>query len=218
MRVALLLSLALAVPAAAQTPSATLAALRADFPADHSALAARLQGKSGEEARRIAYGGMQAFLKTHRQAILSAPGPLVIALEKRHGAMLRALGSRDAAACAAVGDRGFYSRAALERAYAPGIDDYGVALVAAARAGKGGPPPPSPSPADFTALMAKLAAITPGVPVRRMLEDRAFRARATPGQLCEGAAAMHEAAVALPGTQAQRMSRILLAAVIGVED
>lgn len=58
--------------------------------------------------------------------------------------------------------------------------------------------------------MALVEKIQPDVPVRRMLMDREFRAKATAEQLCFGAAAMHEAAAALAGTQGERVASQLI--------
>jgi hypothetical protein len=47
------------------------------------------------------------------------------------------------------------------------------------------------------------------------MRDPSARARATPVQLCRGAAALHEAVAKLPADQAGRIARLLLGAVIG---
>src|ERR1044072_5520250 len=90
------LLLAVAAPAAAQSsaalPSATLEALRRDFPQEYAALASGLAGKTPEEGRRLAYAGIERFLDGHRAQILAAPGATLVAIEARHGAMLRSLG------------------------------------------------------------------------------------------------------------------------------
>jgi hypothetical protein len=105
--------LACAAPAAAQLPTATIAALSRDFPEDHAALARQMAGKPAEEARRLAYAGIDAFLSARLRSILAAPGPALLALEAQEGALLRALGRQDVRLCATVGDRGFFSPEAL---------------------------------------------------------------------------------------------------------
>lgn len=214
---ALLLLAALGAPASAQPgpPSAALEAMRRDFPLDHAALAAELARKAGEEARRAAYAGLERFGRAHLDAILAAPAPARLALEARHGAMLRALERQDVALCARVGDRGFFSAEALAGAAPPGLDDYGAALVEAARAGAGRTVSSQVTAADFTAWLAAVARIEPAVPVRAMLMDPAVRAASSPERLCRGAAAMHEAVAALPPDVAERISRALLRSVIG---
>ena len=216
---ALLLLLAGLAPAAAQTPAdmgTALEAMRRDFPLDHGALAGQLAGKAPDEARRVAYAGLERFGAAHLNAILAAPPPLLIDLEARQGALLRAIAVRDVALCARVGDRGFFSAEALAGAPPPGLDDYGAALIAAAKAGAGRTPPaPDVSEEDFNAWLGAVAKIEPGVPVRDMLLVPGARAAASPDQLCRGAAAMHEAAARLPAGVAERMARILLRSVIG---
>jgi hypothetical protein len=218
---AFLLLAAASASAAAQPPggppAATIEALRRDFPEDHAALAAALADKSPDQQRRLAYAAIDRFLLEHRDAILAAPGPAPVALERRHGALLRALGEQDVRLCATVGDRGLFSEAALAGPPPAGLDEFGAALVEAAKAGAGMPPEPRNASAsdDALAFLAMVEKIEPGIPFREMLSDRSRRALSPPDQLCRGAAAMHEAAAALPGEQGRRMSRIMLGLAIG---
>jgi hypothetical protein len=207
------------VPAAAQLPTGapvrTLEAIRRDFPLDHQPIAAALAGKPPEEARRVAYAGIDRFLRSRGGAILTAPGPSLMAIEARQAALLRALGRQDLQLCATVGDRGFFSSEALAGPAPSGLDDYGVALVEAAKAGAGRAAAPSlATREDFLAWLAAVGKAEPGVPVRAMLTDRALRLKSTPDQLCRGAAAMHEAVAALPSDQGERVARTLLRSVI----
>ena len=213
-----LLLLAVAAPAAAQPPAATMEALRRDFPADHAALARQLAGKAPDEARRLAYAGIDDFLSAHRDSILAAPGPALLALETRQGALLRALGKRDTQLCATVGDRGFFSPEASAGAVPEGFDDYGVALVEAAKAGAAAPrAEPAPASADdYRAWLEVVGRIEPDVPVQAMLTDRELRRASTPDHLCRGAAAMHEGAAALGGEAGERVARTLIRSVIGI--
>jgi hypothetical protein len=205
-------------PAAARPPAGAsvpiLEAMRRDFPLDHQSIAAALVGKPPEEARRLAYEGIDRFLRGRRDSILSAPGPSLAAIEARQAAMLRALGRQDVRVCAAVGDRGFFSREALAGAELAGLADYGLALIEAARLGFRATPTPPAQKEDFLAWLAAVEKIEPDVPVGAMLSDRARRAAATPDQLCRGAAAMHEAVAALPAGRRERVARTLLASVI----
>lgn len=217
----LLLAAALA-PAPAQAPAglptATLEAMRRDFPAEHAALSASLAGKAPGEARRLAYAGIDKILSERVEAVLAAPGPALVALEARQGALLRALGRQDVGLCAIVGDRGFFSPEALAGAAPPGLDDYGAALIGAAKAGAestAAPPAPA-SKEDFRAWLERVAKIEPGVPVQAMLTDRELRQASSPDHLCRGAAAMHEAAAALGGEAGERVARTLLRSVIAV--
>jgi hypothetical protein len=215
----LILAAALA-PAAAQPPrdasAAILEAMRRDFPLDHQAIAATLAGKAPEEARRLAYVGIDRFLRGRRNAILAAPGKSLIAIETRQGAMLRALGRRDVRLCATVGDRGFFSSEAAAAAPPPGLEAYGIALVEAAKAGAGSArPAPLATREDFLGWLTAVGKLEPDVPVREMLADRALRARSSPDHLCRGAAAMHEAVAALPADRAERVARTLLSSVVG---
>jgi hypothetical protein len=131
--------------------------------------------------------------------------------------MLRALEKQNVRLCAVIGDRGVFSQEALAGPAPPGLDEFGVGLIEAAKAGAGvSPIPPNPQAReDVAAWFAMVGKIEPDIPVGAMLSDRALRAAAPPVQLCRGAAAMHEAAVALPASQAERMSRILLGLSIG---
>lgn len=216
MRLALLLLLAVASPSAAEPPAATLEALARDFPIDHRSLAASLAGRPPPEARRLAYAGIDRFLRGRRAAILAAPGPALVSIEARQGAMLRALAKQDVGLCAAVGDRGFFSSEAAAGAAPAGLDEYGIALIEAAKAGAGRAPAlPAATREDFLAWLAAIEKIEPGVPVRAMLADRELRARSSPDQLCRGAAAMHEAVAALAPAAAERIARTLLSSVVG---
>lgn len=216
MRFLTLLLLAVAAPAAAQPPVATLEALRRDFPADHAALAGELAGKTPDEARRLAYAGIERFLRARRDRILAAPGSSLVAIEARQGALLRALGKADVRLCAAVGDSGFFSVAALAGPAPPGLDDYGVALVEAAKVGLlGQAAAPAASREDYLAWLAVIDKIEPWIPVRAMLADRSLRFKSSPDELCRGAAAMHEAVASLPADQGVRVARTLLGSVIG---
>ena len=211
---------AAAAPAAAQPasgpPGPVLEAMRRDFPLDHRALAATLAGKPPEEARRLAFAGIDTFLRSRRAAILGAPASALVAIEARQGAMLRALAKQDVVLCARVGDRGFFSSEASAGAEPPGLDDYGVALVEAAKAGAGRAPAQTAATRDdFLAWLDAIEKIEPGVPVRAMLADRELRARSSPDHLCRGAAAMHEAVAALPPASAERIARTLLGSVVG---
>ena len=217
---ALLILAAALAPAAAQPPSGPpgpiLEAMRRDFPLDHQALAATLAGKAPDEARRLAYAGIDRFLRGRRDSILRAPGPTLIAIEARQGALLRTLAKQDVRLCASVGDRGFFSSEASAGPVPAGLEDYGIALVEAARAGAGAAPPaPQASKEDFIAWLEAVAKIEPEVPVRAMLADPALRSRSSPEHLCRGAAAMHEAVASLPADRAERVSRTLLRSVIG---
>jgi hypothetical protein len=218
MRLFAFLLLAVAAPAAAQPPAATMEALRRDFPEDHAALARDLAGKAPEEARRLAYAGIDNFLAARLDAILAAPGPALLALEARQGALLRAIGRQDVQLCATVGDRGFYSPEALAAAAPEGLDAYGVALVEAAKAGAAASAA-EPEPAsrqDYAAWLKAVARIEPDVPVQAMLTDRELRRASTPDHLCRGAAAMHEGAAALGGEAGVRVARTLIRSVIGI--
>lgn len=219
---ALLLLAAALAPAAAQAPvgpppAGTMEALRRDFPLDHEALSRQLAGKAPDEARRLAYAGIDRFLRAHSSAILAAPGPSLVALEARQGALLRALERQDVRLCAVVGDRGFFGEDALAGPPPPGFDEFGAGLVAAAKAGAGPPrsAPAAATPEDVAAWFAMVARIEPDIPVRQMLGDRALRAASPPEKLCRGAAAMHESAAALSGGAGERMSRTLLRLSIG---
>jgi hypothetical protein len=207
-------------PASAQSPAGppvrTLDAMRRDFPLDHQAIAATLAGKPPEEARRLAYAGIDRFLRSRNGAILAAPGSILVAIEARQAAMLRALGRQDSRLCAAVGDRGFFSSEAAAGAAPAGLDDYGVALVEAAKAGAGTARAPTLArKEDFQGWIAAVGRIEPDVPVWQMLQDRELRARSSPDQLCRGAAAMHEAVAALGPGRNERLARTLLRSVIG---
>jgi hypothetical protein len=216
-RLAALLIL-VAAPAVAQphggAAAPILEAMRRDFPIDHQGIAAGLVGKTPEEARRLAYEGIDRFLRGRRASILAAPGPTLVAIEARQGAMLRAMGKRDSRLCATVGDRGFFSREASAGAEPAGLADYGVAMVAAAREGFRAPATPPATKEDFLAWLAAVEKIEPEVPVRAMLADRERRAAASPDHLCRGAAAMHEAVAALPAGSRERIARTLLSSVI----
>lgn len=217
---ALLILAAGLAPAAAQqpadAPARTLEAIRRDFPLDHRALAATLAGKAPEEARRLAYAGIDRFLRSRSAAILAAPGSALVSIEARQGALLRALGRQDMRLCATVGDRGFFSSSALAASPSAGLDDYGVALVEAAKAGSGAAgPAPLATKEDFMAWLEAVAKIEPDVPVRDMLFDRELRAAASQDHLCRGAAAMHEAVAGLPPASRERVARTLLRSVIG---
>jgi hypothetical protein len=216
----LLLLAAAFAPAAAQPPAdapvRTLEAMRRDFPLDHQAIAATLAGKAPGEARRLSYAGIDRFLRSRSTAILAAPGPALVSIEARQGALLRALGRQEVRLCATVGDRGFFSSEAAAGAPLAGLDDYGVALVEAAKAGSGAvSSAPLATKEDFTAWLAAVAKIEPGVPVRDMLFNRALRTAASQDHLCRGAAAMHEAVAALPPAARERVARTLLRSVIG---
>lgn len=219
-RLAALLILAAAglAPAAAQPPSGAAApileAMRRDFPLDHRAIAATLAGKPPEEARRLAYEGIDRFLRGRRESILAAPAPSLVAIEARQGSMLRALGRQDVRLCAVVGDRGFFSREAAAGTEPAGLAEYGVALVEAAKIGFRATPAPPAAKEDFQAWLAAVERIEPQVPVAAMLADPARRAASSPDQLCRGAAAMHEAVAALPSGRRERVARTLLASVI----
>jgi hypothetical protein len=216
MRLALVLLLAVAAPAAAQPPAATMEALSRDFPIDHAALARELSGKTPEEARRLAYAGIERFLRARRDRIMAAPGSSLVAIEARQGALLRALGREDVQLCAAVGDSGFFSVAALAGPAPPGLDDYGVALVEAAKAGAAeSAAAPAASREDYLAWLTIVDKIEPWIPVRAMLADRSLRFKSSPDNLCRGAAAMHEAVASLPADHGARVARTLLGSVIG---
>jgi hypothetical protein len=216
---AVLLTLSAFAPAAAQAPATapvrTLEAMRRDFPLDHQAIAATLAGKPPQEARRLAYAGIERFLRNRSGAILAAPGPDLVAIEARQAALLRDLGRQDVRLCATVGDRGFFSSEAAAAAAAPaGLDDYGVALIQAAKAGAGtARTPVLATKEDFFAWIALLAKIEPDVPTWAMLQDRELRARSTPDQLCRGVTAMHAAVAALPPAVGERLARTLLRSV-----
>lgn len=216
----LLILLASAAPAAAQPTAVAsapiLEAMRRDFPLDHQAIAATLTGKPPAEARRLAYEGIDRFLRGRRDSILAAPGPALVAIEARQAALLRALGRQDVRLCATVGDRGFFSPEALAGVEPAGLAEYGVALIEAAKAGFRAPATPPAAKEDFLDWLAAVERIEPQVPVRAMLADRARRAAASPDQLCRGAAAMHEAVAVLPAGRRERVARTLLASVIAV--
>jgi hypothetical protein len=217
---ALLVLAAALTPACAQPPSRPLEpileAMRRDFPLDHQALAATLAGKPPQEARRLAYIGIDRFLRSRRAAILAAPGPALRSIEARQATMLRTLQKQDVALCATVGDRGFFSSEASAGAAPRGLEEYGIALVEAAASASGvGSAPPSATKEDFLAWLAEVEKIEPGVPVRAMLFDRELRARSSRDHLCRGAAAMHEAVAALAPASGERVARTLLGSVIG---
>ncbi|HEY5723543.1 MAG TPA: hypothetical protein VIT45_14605 [Allosphingosinicella sp.] len=207
---------AVASPAAAQPASPrVLESLRTHFPEDHSALAARLAGQSPEAARLMLAEALEKFQQERLQAILAAPGARLIAIEARHGALLRALQARDMRLCAVVGDRGFFSREARAGPAPEGLDDYAIALIEAAAAGRGRAAPRPAAKEDFQAWLVELERRDPSVPVRFMLQDRELRRSSSDEHLCVGAALMHEAAAALPPEQAARVAATLIRSVIG---
>lgn len=223
-RLAALLILA-AAPAAAQLPVVEVAApagasapileaMRRDFPLDHRAIAASLAGKPPEDARRLAYQGIDRFFRGRRNSILAAPDASLVAIEARLGALLRTLGRQDVGLCAKVGDHGVFSREALAGAEPEGLADYGLAMIEAAKAGSGATPTAAVTKEDLEAWLAQVGRIEPGVPVRAMLGDGAVRAAASPDHLCRGAAAMHEAVAALPSGRRERVARTILSSVI----
>jgi hypothetical protein len=219
LRLALLIFAAQPAPVATQSPASAVApileAMRRDFPLDHQSISASLEGKTAEDSRRLAYEGIDRFLRGRSASILAAPGPSLVAIEARQGAMLRALGRRDVRLCAAVGDRGFFSSEALAGPAPPGLGDYGAALIEAARAGSGSASAPTlATKEDFEAWLAAVGRIEPGVPVLAMLQDRTLRGRSTADQLCRGASAMHEAVAALPPGRNERVARTLLRSVV----
>ena len=208
--------LILASPAIAQVPGGTIEAMRRDFPQEHAGLAADLAGKSPEDARRAAYGAIDRFLRARRDPILAAPASMLVSIEARQAALLRALAKQDVALCAAVGDRGFFSSEALGGPAPAGLDDYGVALIEAAKAGAARSPAAEPATKeDFLAWLDGIARIEPDVPVRDMLVDRAIRPKSSADHICRGAAAMHEAVAALPSGPRERIARAVLKSVIG---
>jgi len=204
-------------PAAAQSPAPVLAALQRSFPAEHAALSGQLRGHSAAAQSRLVSEAMHRFAVAHQAAIVAAPGGRLIGLEVRHGAMLRALQRRDVALCARLGDRGFFGRAARAAAPAPNLDDYAVALIEAAAAGRGRPPPAAAEREDYSAWMAAVGRREPDVPVQTLLLDREARARASDDHLCAGAAAMHEAIGDLPPEQGARVAATLIRSLITVE-
>lgn len=190
-------------------------ALREAFPAEHEALAGRLAGKPPEEARKIAYAGFAGFLAAHRGAILNAPAATLVDIERRQAAMLRAVGAEDAARCALIADLGFFSEEAAAVPAPPGLDDYAAVLVSAAKAGAG--PARLAAPAtreDFLAWIAAAEKAEPGLPIRRMLTDKAARAASPADSQCRAAAALHEAAARLPGAGGERIARTMIGIVL----
>jgi hypothetical protein len=183
--------------------------MRTHFPQEYSALATRLAGKSARDGRLILLEALESFQRRHIKEIIAAPGATLIALESRHGAMLRSLQARDMRLCSLIGDRGFFSPEARAHEPPEGLDDYAVALVEAAVAGRGQAPHPGPTANDFEAWMVEVERRGTQVPVRAMLRDRALRTSASAEHLCVGAALMHEAATRLPPEQALRVSAAL---------
>lgn len=207
--------LVLASPAPAQPVSPrVMDSLRSHFPGEASALATRLAGRPPEAARLLLGEAMEKFHQDHVQEIVAAPGATLIALERRHAAMLRSLAPRDMKLCATVGNLGFFSGDARSVAPPEGLDDYAVALIEAAAAGRGRPAPRPASKEDIEALLAEVDRRGPQVPVRRMLMDKAFRATVGDEKLCIGAALLHESAAALPPEQAAAASMLLIKALL----
>jgi hypothetical protein len=207
---------AAASPALAQSPSPRLLqSLRTHFPQEHEALAARLADQSPASARLIAAEWLEKFHQDHLQSILAAPGASLIAIEARHGAMLRSLQRRDLRLCSVVGDRGFFSRDARAAAPPEGIEDYSIALIEAAAAGRGRAAPQAAANEDFLAWFAEMERRDPSVPVRAMLQDRDLRRSSSDEHLCVGAALMHEAAAALPPDRAARIAAVLVRSILG---
>ena len=210
-----LLLAAAASPALAQSPSPRLLqSLRTHFPQEHSALAARLAGQSPAAARLIAAEALEKFHQDNLESILAAPGASLIAIEARHGFMLRSLQARDMKLCAGVGDRGFFSAQARAGAPADGLDDYAVALVEAAAAGRGRSAPQAATAEDFNLWLAEIERRNPNVPVRAMLLDRELRLRSSDEHLCVGAALMHEATSRLPPDRGARVAAVLVRSVL----
>jgi hypothetical protein len=210
-----LLLCAAASPVLAQSPSTRLLqSLRTHFPQEHSALAARLVGQSPAAARLMVGEAMEKFHQAHLDSILAAPAAQLIAIEARHGAMLRSLQRRDMHLCAVVGDRGFFSPPARAGTPPDGLDDYAVALIEAAAAGRGRSAPAAPTRQDLLDWLAALERRDSSVPVRAMLQDRELRLRSSDEHLCVGAALMHETAAGLPAEQAARVSATLVRSVL----
>jgi hypothetical protein len=208
------------VPAVAQAqadvPIRTLRAIERDFPRDHRAIEPVPAGKRPEEARQTAYAAIDAFLRQHRDAILAAPGSALVAIEGRIAALLRTFERNDVGLCATLGDRGLFSSEALAVAAPPGLDDFGVALVEAAKAGGNTSlGSQGATKEDFLGWLSAAEGIEPDVPIRAVLVDPELRKRSRPDQLCRGAAAMHEAVARLPPGQRERIARTLLGSVIG---
>ena len=187
-----------------------LDALRRNFPSDYAALAPQLAGQSPDVVGRLMSTAMERFTSVHLQAIVAAPGRLLVGLEARHAAMLRALRKRDVRLCAVLGDRGFFGPEARAASPAPLLPDYAIALVEAARSGAGRAPSSPPTKEDYEAWLAEVTRLEPSVPVRAMLSDRDLRVRSSPENLCAGAAAMHEAVGNLSQERASRLAATLV--------
>ena len=207
-------------PVLATRPEAPiLAALSRRFPAEHRSLVAGLAGASGADLDRRLSESLGRFFKGKMDAIVRAPGPMLVALEGRHGALLRAIGREDIPLCALVGDKGFFSGIAVPRSQQAALVSLGVTLVETAHVGAGrtaGEAVRGADAPDLQAWLSRVDAIEPQAQVRRLLADRAFRAAAPPEKLCHGAAAMHEAAVALPPDQGARVSVLLVKSLLDI--
>ena len=196
-----------------------LAALAHRFPAEHRSLVAGLAGASGAELDRRLNQGLGGFFKGKTEEILRAPGPMLVALEGRHGALLRAIGREDVPLCAVIGDKGFFSGRALPRSQQGALVSLGVTLIETAHAGAGRTAAEAvrgADAADLQAWLARVDAIEPQAGVRQLLSDSALRAAAPPARLCYGAAAMHEAATSLPPDQGARVATLLLRSLLDI--
>jgi hypothetical protein len=213
---ALLGSVPCAAPAQGGGPGAVVEALRRTFPEEGAALASRLAGQTTEAKRRLTSEALERFQRAHRSAILAAPGARLVALEAWHAALLRELEARDAGLCALLGDRGFFGPEARGAAPPAGLDAYAVALVETAAAGSGRAAPPAPTMEDLEAWLAEAQTRAPGMPLRKILADKAVRAASSRAQVCRGAAALHEAVATLPPDQAARVAPFLVEALVDV--
>jgi hypothetical protein len=196
--------------------------LKRDFPADYESMIHDLlrQAKASNGDRAVmaqaGFRAIRAFYNAKLSAIVNAPAPFLNEFNARELNFVRKLAAQDLALCRDYVMTGFAPETNVPDNLVVDMNQVGLAMLSAAKAGAGRPVDPrrGQSPADdMGPWFAKMRELDPSDEMRRFLTgDQSVAADAAIG--CRLGTALYQAIAALPSEQSARISAYLIATAV----
>jgi hypothetical protein len=196
--------------------------LKRDFPADYESMIldlirqAKASNGNKEVMAQAGFRAIRAFYKAKLSAIVNAPAPVLNDFNARELNFVRKLAAQDLALCRDYVMTGFAPGTEVPDNLVIDMNQVGLAMLAAAKAGAGRPVDPrrGPPPADdMNPWFAKMRELDPSDEMRRFLSGDQSMA-ADPAVGCRLGTALYQAIAALPSEQSARISAYLIATAV----
>ena len=196
--------------------------LKRDFPADYEVMIRDLlrQAKASNGNKQVmeqaGFHAIRGFYAVKLSAIVNAPSPVLNAYNAAELRFVRKLAAQDVALCRAYVMSGFAPGTDVPDNLVIDMNQVGLAMLAAAKAGSGRPVDPrrGPPPADdMPEWFAKMRQLDPSEEMRRFLAGDQSVAT-DPGIGCRLGTILYQAIAALPTEQSARISAYLITSAV----